>query len=100
MQMISLALQGFVHTETIRSFGPLDAVFNSPSHHRIHHGSQHKYQDKNFGGVLIIWDKLFGTYQKEEEQPIYGVDGKPIYHPLDAAFGEFCCAELLCCDRS
>jgi sterol desaturase/sphingolipid hydroxylase (fatty acid hydroxylase superfamily) len=88
MQLISLTLQGLVHTELIRSFGPFDLVFNSPSHHRVHHGTQSKYIDRNFAGVLIIWDRLFGTFQREEEKPVYGIGGEPIYNPLRAAFGE------------
>lgn len=88
MQLLSLAVQGLLHTEAVRSLGPLEFVFNSPSHHRVHHGSQELYRDRNFGGVLILWDRLFGTFQKEEEPPIYGT-GEPVsYNPLKIAFGE------------
>ncbi|MFC5048731.1 sterol desaturase family protein [Aquimarina hainanensis] len=48
-------------------------MFNTPSVHRVHHGSNDKYLDKNYGGVLIIWDKLFGTFQREEEKVVYGL---------------------------
>jgi hypothetical protein len=51
----------------------LELIFNTPSHHRVHHGSDLKYLDKNHGGILIIWDRLFGTFQKEEERPVYGL---------------------------
>ncbi|MEW7277807.1 sterol desaturase family protein [Aquimarina sp. 2201CG1-2-11] len=65
--------QTWIHTERIKKLGWLDEVFNTPSVHRVHHGSNHKYLDKNYGGVLIIWDKLFGTFQREEEKVIYGL---------------------------
>lgn len=87
MQMLSLAVQGFLHTEVIRSYGALEFVLNSPSHHRVHHGTQSKYLDRNFGAVLIVWDRLFGTYQKEEEQPIYGTHEKVTHNPFRVAFG-------------
>ena len=51
----------------------LDRIFNTPSNHRVHHGCDEKYLDKNYGGVLIIWDRMFGTYQAEEERPRYGL---------------------------
>jgi sterol desaturase/sphingolipid hydroxylase (fatty acid hydroxylase superfamily) len=63
----------FQHTEHIKKMGWLEQFLNTPSHHRVHHASDEKYLDKNFGGVLIIWDKLFGTFQCEEEKPRYGL---------------------------
>jgi len=66
---IVLAYQQWIHTETITKLGWFDAVFNSPSNHRVHHATQPEYIDKNYGGILIIWDRLFGTYQKEGEAP-------------------------------
>ena len=65
--------QTWIHTERIGKLGWLDKIFNTPSVHRVHHGSNKKYLDKNYGGVLIIWDHLFGTYQKEEEKVFYGL---------------------------
>lgn len=65
--------QGWIHTEKIGSLGCLDEIFNTPSVHRVHHGSNKKYLDKNYGGVLMIWDKLFGTFQREEEKVVYGL---------------------------
>lgn len=65
--------QTWIHTERIKKLGWLDEVFNTPSVHRVHHASNRKYLDKNYGGVLIIWDKLFGTFQREEEKVIYGL---------------------------
>ncbi len=65
--------QTWIHTEKIVKLGWLDEVFNTPSVHRVHHGSNNKYLDKNYGGILILWDKVFGTYQREEEKVIYGL---------------------------
>ena len=65
--------QTWIHTEKIGKLGWLDEVFNTPSVHRVHHGSNNKYLDKNYGGFLIVWDKLFGTYQREEEKVVYGL---------------------------
>lgn len=65
--------QFWIHTKAIGRMGPFEWVFNTPSHHRVHHGSDPKYIDRNHAGTLIIWDKLFGTYQREEEEPIYGI---------------------------
>ncbi|MEO0403677.1 MAG: sterol desaturase family protein [Bacteroidota bacterium] len=70
---LNLLYQFWIHTEWVKSLGPFEWVLNSPSHHRVHHGRNEKYLDKNHGGVLIIWDRLFGTFQKEEEQPVYGI---------------------------
>ncbi len=68
-----LAYQVWIHTESISRLGVLDKIFNTPSNHRVHHGCDEKYLDRNYGGVLIIWDRLFGTYQPEEETPRYGL---------------------------
>jgi sterol desaturase/sphingolipid hydroxylase (fatty acid hydroxylase superfamily) len=69
--------QFWIHTETINKMGWFEYVFNTPSHHRVHHGRDPKYIDKNHAGTLIIWDKMFGTFQQEEERPTYGIT-KPI----------------------
>jgi len=61
----SLAYQFFLHTEVVKRLGPLERVFNTPSHHRVHHGCKPDQIDRNFGGVLIIWDRLFGTFVDE-----------------------------------
>jgi sterol desaturase/sphingolipid hydroxylase (fatty acid hydroxylase superfamily) len=64
MQQVSLIYQFWIHTETINKLPkPLEFVLNTPSHHRVHHGSDLQYLDKNHGGILIIWDRLFGTFQ-------------------------------------
>ncbi len=65
--------QHWIHTEYIGNLGWLDRWFNTPSTHRVHHGSNQQYLDKNYGGVLMVWDKLFGTYEPEAEQVIYGL---------------------------
>ena len=76
---VVLAYQQWIHTETIGSLGIFDAIFNSPSNHRVHHGSDDVYLDRNYGGILIIWDRIFGTYQHEERKPTYG-----LVTPLDS----------------
>jgi sterol desaturase/sphingolipid hydroxylase (fatty acid hydroxylase superfamily) len=65
--------QFFIHTEMIGKLGWLENIFNTPSHHRVHHGTNEAYVDKNFGGILIIWDRLLGTFQLEKEKVKYGV---------------------------
>lgn len=69
--------QFWIHTTTIKSLGPLEWIFNTPSHHRVHHGSNPKYIDKNHAGSLIIWDRMFGTFKQEEDEPVYGIT-KPL----------------------
>lgn len=71
--LIVLAYQTWIHTELIGRLGPLEGVLNTPANHRVHHGCDDKYIDRNYGGILIIWDRLFGTYQREEETPRYGL---------------------------
>ncbi|WP_420547011.1 sterol desaturase family protein [Curvivirga sp.] len=65
--------QGWIHTEKIGKLGWLEGILNTPSVHRVHHGTNRDYIDKNYGGILIIWDRLFGTYQVEKEKVKYGV---------------------------
>lgn len=65
--------QFWIHTRAIKSMGPLEWILNTPAHHRVHHGSNPKYIDKNHAGTLIIWDRIFGTFQKEEEEVYYGI---------------------------
>ncbi|SEK99655.1 Sterol desaturase/sphingolipid hydroxylase, fatty acid hydroxylase superfamily [Chitinophaga rupis] len=67
----------FIHTRTIGKLGVLEYIFVTPSHHRVHHACNEQYLDKNYGDVLIIWDKLFGTFVTEEEEPEYGLT-KPL----------------------
>ncbi|WP_338748986.1 sterol desaturase family protein [Janibacter alittae] len=70
---INLIYQFWIHTEAIRSIGRLETVLNTPSHHRAHHGSQRQYLDINHGSILILWDKLFGTFEPEDEPVRYGL---------------------------
>ncbi len=65
--------QYWLHTNHIGKLGPLEWVLNTPSHHRVHHGSNIQYCDKNFAGTFIIWDRLFGTFEEEKEQPVFGI---------------------------
>ncbi|WP_170312024.1 sterol desaturase family protein [Mycolicibacterium parafortuitum] len=74
----SLICQFWIHTEHItKLWRPIEFVFNTPSHHRVHHGMDQLYLDKNYGGILIIWDRLFGTFQPEVFRPHYGLT-KPV----------------------
>ncbi len=70
---LNLIYQFWVHTETIGKMGAPEAVLNSPSHHRVHHGSNRQYLDRNHGGILITWDRLFGTFEPEVEPVTYGL---------------------------
>jgi sterol desaturase/sphingolipid hydroxylase (fatty acid hydroxylase superfamily) len=72
-ESISTIWNILVHTERVGKLGFLDNLFNTPSNHRVHHGSNPKYLDKNMGGILILFDHLFGTYEPENEKPIYGI---------------------------
>lgn len=90
MQAISLLYQFWIHTELVRSMGPLELILNTPRHHRIHHASNERYLDRNHGGTLIIWDRLFGTFSPETEAPTYGLTTNiGTYNPLRIAFHEW-----------
>jgi len=86
---LNLLYQFFLHTQMVGKLGPLEGVLDTPSAHRVHHAKNPQYLDKNFGGVFMIWDRIFGTYIKETEPPIYGItEGKVGYNPLKImAFG-------------
>jgi sterol desaturase/sphingolipid hydroxylase (fatty acid hydroxylase superfamily) len=86
----NLGYQQWIHTETIGKLRWFDWWFNSPSNHRVHHGSQPQYLDKNYGGILMIWDHLFGTYEAEDEKVVYGLT-QPInsVNPWKVHFEEF-----------
>ncbi|KAK8760817.1 hypothetical protein V5799_027919 [Amblyomma americanum] len=72
-RQLNLLYQFLLHTEAIQTLGPLELVLNTPSHHRVHHGRDRYCTDKNFGGILIIWDRLFGTFAAEQHRPAYGL---------------------------
>lgn len=80
--------QFWIHTELIRKLPkPIEFFFTTPSHHRVHHAVNDKYIDKNFGSTFIIWDRIFGTFQAEEEQAIYGITKNvDSYNPLVLVF--------------
>jgi sterol desaturase/sphingolipid hydroxylase (fatty acid hydroxylase superfamily) len=82
---VNLVYQFWIHTRVVGRLGPLEWIFNTPSHHRVHHGINPEYQDKNFGGTLIIWDRLFGSFEPERAEPVYGIT-KPLasWNPLKA----------------
>ena len=83
--------QFFVHTELVKKLpAPIEYFFVTPSHHRVHHGSDVKYLDKNYGSTFIIWDRMFGTFQKEEEHPTYGLT-TPVksFNPVYLVFHEW-----------
>ncbi len=80
---IGLIYQSWLHTELIGKLHPIfEFIFNTPSHHRVHHGSNMKYLDKNHGGIFIFWDRIFGTFQKEEEKPVYGLTDKKEFNSV------------------
>jgi len=85
------AIQNFiVHTERIKKLGVIDVFFNTPSNHRVHHGSNPEYLDKNLGGILMIYDHLFGTYAKETVPPVYGISHNIHTHdPARIIFHEY-----------
>ncbi len=89
-QVAVLVYQTWIHTEMIGRLGPLDRIFNTPANHRVHHGCDPKYLDKNYGGILIVWDRMFGSYQAEEERPRYGLarDFDSV-NPLKVWFSEY-----------
>jgi len=90
-QSISLVYQFGIHTERVgRLPPPLELIFNTPSHHRVHHGSNEQYLDRNYGGILIVWDRLFGTFQGEAERVRYGLTKNiETHHPVRVAFHEY-----------
>lgn len=76
-RQVNTVYQFYIHTQIIGKMGFLEYFLNTPSHHRVHHGRNRSYIDKNYGGIFIIWDKLFGTFEEEKEVPVYG-----LVHPL------------------
>ena len=75
------------HTQIVDKLGPLEWVFNTPSHHRVHHGSNKQYIDKNYGNLLIIWDRMFGTFEPEEEPVTFGlVNNVNTFNPAKITF--------------
>jgi sterol desaturase/sphingolipid hydroxylase (fatty acid hydroxylase superfamily) len=86
---INLLYQYWIHTETIPKLGPFEEVFNTASHHRVHHGSNRQYLDRNHGSILIVWDRLFGTFEREDEPVRYGLTKNiDTFNPLRIATHE------------
>jgi sterol desaturase/sphingolipid hydroxylase (fatty acid hydroxylase superfamily) len=90
-QSWSLIYQFGLHTERIgRLPWPLELVLNTPSHHRVHHGANEQYLDRNYAGILIIWDRLFGSFEPEGERVRYGLTKNiETFHPVRVAFHEY-----------
>jgi sterol desaturase/sphingolipid hydroxylase (fatty acid hydroxylase superfamily) len=90
-QAISLIYQFWIHTERIgRLWRPIEFLFNTPSHHRVHHGANEQYLDKNYAGILIIWDRMFGSFAGESERVRYGLTKNiETYKPTEVAFHEY-----------
>ncbi len=87
---INLLYQFWIHTELIDRLGPLEWVLNTPSHHRVHHGANVQYLDRNYAGILILWDRWFGTFEPERERVRYGLTRDiSSFNPVYAAFHEF-----------
>ncbi len=89
--MLNLIYQFFIHTELVGKLTrPSELIFNTPSHHRVHHGCDPAYLDKNYGGILIIWDRMFRSFQQELHRPHYGLT-KPIgtYNLLKLQYHEY-----------
>lgn len=87
---VSLLYQFWIHTELIGRLGWFERWFNTPSHHRVHHGSNLDYLDRNHGGILIVWDRLFGTFAPEREPVRYGLTKNiETFNPIDIAFHEW-----------
>ncbi|KAL8591133.1 hypothetical protein ACOMHN_063757 [Nucella lapillus] len=85
---LNLLYQFWIHTEMVDRLGPLEYILNTPSHHRVHHGRNPYCIDKNYAGVLIIWDRIFGTFEPEGDKVVYG-----LVHPLntwDLIYGQLC----------
>ncbi len=78
MHGLNLIYQFWIHTELIDKLPkPIEYIFNTPSHHRVHHGVNYQYQDKNYAGIFMIWDRMFGTFVEEDEKVRYGIT-KPL----------------------
>jgi len=90
-QSWSLIYQFWIHTERIERLPrPFEAILNTPSHHRVHHGANEEYLDKNYAGILIVWDRLFGTHEPEDARVRYGLTKNiHTFHPVRVAFHEY-----------
>jgi sterol desaturase/sphingolipid hydroxylase (fatty acid hydroxylase superfamily) len=85
---IEILYQFWIHTQLVKKLpAPIEYVFTTPSHHRVHHAKNPRYIDKNYGSTFILWDRMFGTFQEEDEEPIYGITEPPnSYNPVYLVF--------------
>jgi sterol desaturase/sphingolipid hydroxylase (fatty acid hydroxylase superfamily) len=89
MVVLNLSYQQWIHTELVGSLPWLDGWLNTPSNHRVHHSSEQPYLDKNFGGVFMLWDRVFGTYAAQVGETTYGLTTPQVsQHPWDVHFAE------------
>lgn len=89
-QSISLIYQFWIHTELIGRLGPLEWIMNTPSHHRVHHGANVEYLDRNYAGIFIIWDRLFGSFTPERTPVDYGLTKNiHTFNPVRIAFHDW-----------
>ena len=89
---VNLIYQFWIHTELIKRMGPFEWIFNTPSHHRVHHATNPRYLDANYAGTLIIWDRMFGTFipESDDEKPRYGIiKNLGTFNPLVISFHEW-----------
>ncbi len=90
MKSLSLLYQYWIHTELIGKLGVFESFMNTPSHHRVHHGSNPEYLDKNYAGIFIVWDRLFGTFEEEGAKVVYGLTTNiESFNPIHIQFHEF-----------
>lgn len=88
--LLNLFYQYWIHTEIVGRLGPLEWVFMTASHHRVHHGANEPYLDKNYGGIFIIWDKMFGTFEPEAGPVVFGLTKNiKTFNPVRIAFHEW-----------
>lgn len=90
-QSVSLLYQFFLHTERVQKlWRPVELVMNTPSHHRVHHASNPEYLDRNYGGILIVWDRIFGTFEPEGRRVVYGLTTNiTTFNPVRVATHEY-----------
>ena len=89
-QAISLIYQFWIHTELIGRLGPFEWIMNTPSHHRVHHGSNVQYLDRNYAGIFIVWDRLFGSFEPEVSPVDYGLTKNlHSFNPVRIAFHDW-----------
>ena len=90
-QSVSLLYQFFLHTERVdRLWRPVEVVMNTPSHHRVHHGANTQYLDRNYGGILIVWDRIFGSFEAEADRVVYGLTKNiETFNPVRVATHEY-----------